>query len=39
VAGITAQILDERSARGGRGIPIYRPKYLAKNQPYRRLES
>ena len=39
VAGITAQILDERSARGGRGIPIYRPKYLAENQPYRRLES
>ena len=39
VAGITAQILDERSARGGRGVPIYRPKYLAENQPHRRLES
>ena len=39
VAGITAQILDERASRGGRGTPIYRPKYLAKNQPIRRLES
>ena len=39
VAGITAQILDERNSRDGRGIPIYRPKYLAKNQPIRRLES
>ena len=39
VAGITAQILDERSARGGRGVPIYRPKYLAENQPHRRLQS
>jgi len=39
VAGITAQILDERNARGGRGVPIYRPKYIAENQPHRRLES
>ena len=33
VAGISAQIMDERNARGGRGTPIYRPKYIAKNQP------
>jgi citrate synthase len=38
VAGISAQILDERNARDGRGTPIYRPKYIAKNQPLRRLE-
>jgi citrate synthase len=38
VAGISAQILDERNARGGRGTPIYRPKYIPKNQPHRRLE-
>ena len=37
VAGICAQILDERNARGGRGVPIYRPKYIAKDQPHRRL--
>lgn len=38
VAGICAQILDERSARDGRGVPIYRPKYIARDQPHRRLE-
>jgi len=38
VAGICAQILDERNAREGRGTPIYRPKYIARNQPHRRLE-
>jgi len=38
VAGICVQILDERSAREGRGTPIYRPKYIAINQPHRRLE-
>ena len=37
VAGISAQIMDERNARGGRGTPIYRPKYIAKNQPERRI--
>ena len=30
VAGIGAQIVDERTVmRGGKGIPIYRPKYIA----------
>ena len=38
VAGICAQIMDERAAREGRGVPIYRPKYIAKDQPYRRLD-
>ena len=38
VAGICAQILDERNAREGRGTPIYRPKYIASDQPHRRLE-
>ena len=38
VAGICAQILDERNARDGRGVPIYRPKYIARDQPRRRLE-
>lgn len=38
VAGICAQILDERNAREGRGTPIYRPKYIPKNQPHRRLD-
>ena len=37
VAGICAQILDERNARKGRGTPIYRPKYIPRNQPIRRL--
>ncbi|MEE3083523.1 MAG: citrate/2-methylcitrate synthase [Candidatus Thermoplasmatota archaeon] len=38
VAGISAQILDERNARGGRGTPIYRPKYIAADSTVRRLE-
>tara|TARA_B100000470_G_scaffold20737_1_gene13662 strand:+ start:115 stop:1347 length:1233 start_codon:yes stop_codon:yes gene_type:complete len=38
VAGICAQILDERSARDGRGTPIYRPKYIPRDQPHQRLE-
>lgn len=37
VAGISAQIIDERKSRGGRGVPIYRPKYIGKDQPVRRL--
>jgi citrate synthase len=37
VAGICAQIMDERNSRDGRGVPIYRPKYLAKNQPKKRI--
>lgn len=39
VSGIAAQIVDERTvARNGRGTPIYRPKYIAKDQPPRRRE-
>jgi len=38
VAGICAQILDERSAREGRGTPIYRPKYIPRDQPHQRLD-
>ena len=30
VSGIGAQILDERNARQGKGVPIYRPKYIHK---------
>ena len=37
VIGISAQIVDERNARGGKGVPIYRPKYIARDQPVRRL--
>mgnify|MGYP002835151978 CR=1 FL=1 len=33
VVGIGAQIVDERTvARNGKGVPIYRPKYIAVNQ-------
>ena len=33
VIGIGAQIVDERTiARNGKGIPIYRPKYIAIEQ-------
>jgi citrate synthase len=36
--GIAAQIVDERvRLRGGKGVPIYRPKYVALNQPPRSL--
>ena len=38
IAGISAQILDERNARGGRGTPIYRPKFIAADPTIRRLE-
>lgn len=32
ITGIAAQIVDERvHARGGRGVPIYRPKYVFKD--------
>jgi citrate synthase len=38
VAGIAAQIIDERIVPGKKdGFPIYRPKYIAKEQPPRRL--
>ncbi len=33
ITGIAAQIVDERvRARNGRGVPIYRPKYIAQDQ-------
>jgi len=33
ITGISAQIVDERTAfRGGRGVPIYRPKFIAEDQ-------
>ena len=39
VAGIGAQIIDERSVfRGGKGVPIYRPKYFAEQQTLRHVE-
>ena len=39
VAGIGAQIVDERTImRGGKGIPIYRPKYIAEEQTLRHLD-
>lgn len=39
VAGIGAQIVDERTVmRNGRGIPIYRPKYIAESQSLRHVE-
>jgi citrate synthase len=38
LSGISAQIVDERlRLRGGKGVPLYRPKYLAEDQPKRRL--
>ncbi len=38
VSGIAAQIVDERTvARNGKGVPIYRPKFLAVDQPARRI--
>jgi citrate synthase len=40
VSGIAAQIVDERLvARGGKGVAIYRCKYIAKDQPKRRLNA
>ena len=39
VAGIGAQILDERVVmRNGKGVPIYRPKYFARDQVLRHVE-
>ena len=39
VAGIGAQIVDERTVfRHGKGIPIYRPKYIAEAQTLRHVE-
>jgi len=39
VAGIGAQIIDERTVmRGGKGVPIYRPKYIAEGQSLRHLD-
>jgi citrate synthase len=38
VAGIACQIVDERNFPGKKdGLPIYRPKYLARDQPERSL--
>lgn len=38
VSGIAAQIIDERLVvRNGKGVAIYRCKYIAANQPRRRL--
>jgi hypothetical protein len=40
ISGIAAQIVDERLvARNGKGVPIYRCKYVAKDQPKRRLNA
>ena len=37
VAGIAAQIVDERTTlRGGKGVPIYRPRFIGEEQPPRR---
>ena len=39
VAGIGAQIVDERSVfRGGKGVPIYRPKYFPEEQTLRHIK-
>ena len=39
VAGIGAQIIDERTVmRGGKGTPIYRPKYVAEEQQLRHVD-
>ena len=39
VAGIGAQIVDERTKmREGKGVPIYRPKYIAEAQSLRHIE-
>jgi citrate synthase len=38
VAGIGAQIVDERTVmRNGKGVPIYRPKYIAEEQELRHM--
>lgn len=39
VAGIAAQIIDERTRlRNGKGVPIYRPRFIATHQPEKHLE-
>ena len=39
VAGIGAQIVDERTKmRDGKGVPIYRPKFIAEAQSLRHIE-
>ena len=39
VMGIGAQIVDERTVfRGGKGTPLYRPKYFAEQQTLRHIE-
>ncbi|MHC5033279.1 MAG: citrate (Si)-synthase [Planctomycetota bacterium] len=39
VVGIGAQIVDERTLlRGGKGVPIYRPRFVAEDQPERHLK-
>ena len=39
VIGIGAQIFDERVVmRNGKGVPIYRPKYIAREQSLRHIE-
>jgi citrate synthase len=39
ITGIAAQIVDERTRmRNGRGVPIYRPKFIAKDQPAASIE-
>ena len=39
VAGIGAQIVDERTVmRNGKGIPIYRPKFIAEEQTLRHID-
>ncbi len=39
VSGIGAQIIDERTVmRGGKGTPIYRPKYIAEEQDLRHVD-
>lgn len=36
ITGIATQIVDERlHFRGGKGVPLYRPKYIAEDQPRR----
>jgi citrate synthase len=38
VVGIAAQIVDERvHMRDGKGVPIYRPRYIAEGQPEKHL--
>ena len=40
VVGIAAQIIDERvHLRGGKGVPICRPRFIAEEQPERHLEA